>query len=773
MSVDTWVVANTSTASAALASWASVATVSNGYLGLRGQVSEFRGDGDAGTVVAGVFDAIDAFALERLSTLPRAELDPAGFEHAGVRPALATLPDPLWLRLRIDGRAPRPERGVTDFVQSLDLRRGLYRCQYDYRDGWGRTTRVHTERLASLAHPHRAVMRVTITALDHDDTPIEVESGIDGSVRAAPLNARHFTIQEHWADPPHMPRMTVRTRDRGVDVLVGVTHNVRGAAAPPLAVADAETIASRYAWRTRRGAPVVIDRFIAVCTSEDVRHRAAARLEDELDASAAAGWDAALGEHVDAWARLWDDCDVQIDGDDPAQIGLRFCVHHLLAAAPRLGDRLSVPARLLSGTHYQGAVFYDTDAYVLPFYTLTQPAMAERCLRFRCEGLAAGRRTARSLGLRGAALPWQAGPQGEECLGQWYRFARTNIFVNGVAAQALIQYLDATGDARFLGEHGLDLLVESARYYLSRASSGAGDALEFAAVSGPDTGHCPSDHNFFVAEFARHTLRWAADAVDDLAHANAAAASRAAARLGLAADEPQQWRRAAERIAPARRRDGVIEQCRGFFDLAPPPPGLFDRRDRWHQPVFGTRAIHQPDVLAALALLPHLCDDVTLESNRAAYEPLCLNDASVSHAVAARVAARLGDLAAAYQAFVRCIGMDLDESLTSRRDTHLGLHGAAMGGGWCAAIFGFAGVAVDRNGLRVSPRLPPGWSAMRFRLMIGGAGVRVGIDAAGVELTREAGGGGLDAQVGPTPLSLKPGESTRVPYARAATALEA
>ena len=73
-------------------------------------------------------------------------------------------------------------------------------------------------------------------------------------------------------------------------------------------------------------------------------------------------------------------------------------------------------------------------------------------------------------------------------------------------------------------------------------------------------------------------------------------------------------------------------------------------------------------------------------------------------------------------------GTDLDEQLTGRHDTHAGLHATALGGAWQAAVFGFGGVHLSDDGLRINPNLPTSWQRLRFNLVLRGEVVWVEID---------------------------------------------
>ncbi len=759
---DTWRVINTSPDAHTLGQWNSVATISNGYLGLKGNLAEQRDGYCPVTLINGVYDELDMFSQIRASNEPRRYLDPRYFDTAGKSPAVANLPDPLFVQVFVGEHEVTLGRGeVTNFAQVLDLQTGLYRYSYDYRDAAGRTTRIEMERFASLRHAHRVFMRYSVTPLDHDAS-IRIHSGINGRVYSNTTRERQFHVTELWAWPPDRCRLTAHTPARDHDVRLGMLNVLSGIPLPgregagggfsQAGVSEHDTIYTRYSFdHPKPGTPIVLERYVVLTSSEDLRHGVIADLEVELDAAAAQGFDAALAEQQAAWDALWQCCDVQIDGDDPAQLGLRFCLYHLLAAAPRFTDRLSVPVKLLSGEYYQGNTFYDTDLYILPFYILTQPELARTCLNFRYEGLRPGREVARELGYDGAKLAWQAGPQGEECLGRWWRFTHTNIHINADVAYALALYLRATGDDRYLAERGIDLLVETARFFASRAVyDAARDRYDLHDVAGPDEGHCESTNNFYTNALASRNLRWAADLLAHLARVDPAGHAAALRRLAIKPEEPEKWRHVAERLTLLLdQQTKVYEQCAGFYQLQPLPPDLLEERKVWFVTVFQYQALNQPDVVMALVLLR---DEFPLDVRRANwefYKDKSLNFSSMSFAINAFMAADVGDLEEAYKNFIITTGMDLDEALTGRKDTYAGLHGTACGGAWLAAVFGFGGVHLwdgearqgeapaepPREGeapaeprLRIAPNLPPKWNALRFNLVLQGVVVNVAID---------------------------------------------
>jgi len=740
MAYDTWKVVNASHDAHTLGQFNSVCTISNGYLGLKGNLAEQRDGYCPVTLINGVYDELDMFSQIRASGEERRYLDPRYFDSAGKSPAVANLPDPLFVRVFVGEREISLGRGaIGGFSQILDLKTGLYRYSFEYRDSQGHATRIEMQRFAPLRRAHRVFMRYSITPLDHQES-IRIHTGINGDVYSNTTGERQFKVTELWTWPPECCRMTALTPAREHDVRLGVKNVLRGGppSEGPVGVAEHDAVYTRYVFdRPTKGATITLERYVALTCSEDLRHGVRADLDRELEAAASQGFDAALEQQTTAWDELWRRCDVRIVGDDPAQLGLRFCIFHLIQAAPRFTDRLSVPVKLLTGEYYQGNTFYDTDLYILPFYTFTLPELARTCLNFRHEGLRPGREIARNLGYEGAKLAWQAGPRGEECLGRWWRFTHTNVHINADVAHALVQYHRASGDDAFMAEHGIDLLVETARFFATRAEHNPDtDRYDIRDVAGPDEGHCESTNNFYTNVLAARNLRWAADMLDKLAEQDPPAHVAALERLALKPDEPARWRRVADGLTllfdPQTK---VYEQCDGFHGLRPIPPDLPETRKTWFVTVAPYQALNQPDVVMAMVLLRDEFAADVRRANWEFYRDKSMNFSSMSFAINAMMAADAGEMDVAYKNFVITAGMDLDENLTGRKDTYAGLHGTAVGGAWMAAVMGFGGVRLAESGLRINPNLPPRWTALRFNLVLRGELVAVTIDREAVTLT--------------------------------------
>jgi len=623
-------------------------------------------------------------------------------------------------------------------------------------------------RFASQAHPHRVYMRYQVTPLNHQKR-IRILSGIDGRVYSNTTRERQFSVTKLTAEPAEACRLRASTIARKHEIEMVVVNELIEASPtqPPEGIIEHDAVYTLFEFKPAAGQPIILDRYVVLTSSEDERLGVNVDLNREVNEAAELGFgveadaDSARREDIRALA------DVEIDGDDVAQRYLRFCLHHILAAAPRHTDKLSVPVKLLTGEYYQGTTFYDTDTYIVPVYTFAQPDIARGCLNWRWLGLEPGRKIAKELGYQGAKFAWQAGPQGEECLGKWWRFTHTNIHINSDVSYAVMQYYWATGDQGFLHNQGIDILVETSRFFTSRAKYDAGrDAYDIIDVAGPDEGHCESTNNFYTNYLAIHNLRWAAQVLDKMRREAPAAHAACANRLAIDDSEPSQWLRVADRLTllfdPSTK---VYEQCEGFYKLKVVPDDLLANRKVWFETVFPYQALNQPDVVMAMVLFRDDFDRDVLKANWDFYKDKSMNFSSMSFALNAIMAAEMGEMDRAYREFLICAGSDVDEELTGRKDTYAGLHGTAAGGAWMAAIFGFGGVSLSDKGLRVNPRLPKQWKSLRFKLQYRGHLLRFEIDPQEIRVRgRQPPAISLHLTIAGRPTTLTGGQEYRAPY---------
>ena len=352
----------------------------NGLLGMRAARSISRGP----TWVAWL-------GYSRWASWPRCYV--AGlFDVPNIEPPVpALVPVADWSRVRIllDGNPLLARQGeVRVGIRKLDLRRGLLLSTWTHLTPAGITFEGHELRLLSLAD-RAAGLQLLRFSVDRDRVDVTLEA----SFAMAGLGMEPVRLEHNI----------------GVWSLEGTGKSVAMTGAATLQLGDdplapERPFPLRWAWRWRSVAGQVaeFDRLIAVARADTPEDDPAQHAVAALARSRALGWRAVLAEHEAAWDARWVASDIVIDGDEMMQRAARFAVYHLTSTANPEDDRVSIGARALTGDAYLGHVFWDTEIYLLPFYTAVWPEAARALLMYRFHTLPGARAKAAHFGFRGA-----------------------------------------------------------------------------------------------------------------------------------------------------------------------------------------------------------------------------------------------------------------------------------------------------------------------------------------------------------------------------------
>jgi trehalose/maltose hydrolase-like predicted phosphorylase len=476
--------------------------------------------------------------------------------------------------------------------------------------------------------------------------------------------------------------------------------------------------------------------------------------------------------HRAAWRERWEDADVVVDGDPDAQQTLRFALYHLISSGDPESDAVSVGARGLTGPGYNGHVFWDTEAFVLPFFVYTHPDTARALLSYRYRTLPAARAKAASLGYRGALYAWESADTGEETTPAYGVGPDGRLIpiltglqehhISADVAWAVWRYWQATGDEAFLTDKGAEIVLETARFWASRARRGRDGRYHIRRVIGPDEYHEGVDDNAFTNVLARWNLERGVEVAHLLRDRHPSRWRDLSQAIRLSSRELHRWSEVAQGLVDGFDPESLrYEEFSGFFsledvravDLAPRPfaADLVLGRDRVHR----AQIVKQADVVMLAHMLPEVVRPEVAEANYRYYEPRTTHGSSLSPAVHAAVAARVGALDQALAYFRMAAAIDLDDRMGNAA---LGIHIATMGGLWQAAVMGFGGVRPDGEGLRVDPRLPAGWERLRFPVRWRGS--RIQVEAEPDLVTISLDGPAQVAMGDSTPAVLQPGRYT-------------
>jgi alpha,alpha-trehalose phosphorylase len=702
-----------------LAQSESVFALSNGHVGLRGNLDEGEPHGLPGTYLNSVYE---------LRPLPYAE---AGYGYPESGQTIINVTNGKLIRLLVNDEPFDVRYGeVRSHERLLDLRAGTLTRDTEWTSPAGDTVRVSSVRLVSLVQRSVAAISYEVEAVDqpvrivvqselvaNESLPGAADDPRSSASVESPLVAEECVAGEQSVVMVH------RTRESGLRVGAAMGHEIKS----PDGTIDSEvsddvgrvTVATRlepgqrlrivkylaYGWSSQRSRPALHDQVIAAL--------AAARLS---------GWDGLLREQREYLDDFWAGADVEVDGDPEVQQAVRFGLFHVLQAGAR-GERRPISSKGLTGPGYDGHTFWDTEAFVLPVLTYTQPRAVADALRWRHSTLGNAEDRAEQLGLAGAAFPWRT-IEGDECSGYWP--AGTAAFhISAAIAHAVVRYLDATHDEEFARDYGLELLVQTARLWRSLGHHDAQGRYRIDGVTGPDEYSAIADNNVYTNLMAQLNLRAAAD----LAERH----PEQAERLGVTDEETASWRDAAtDMFIPYDERLHVHPQSEGFTDHAP-----WDFDSTWtdqyplmlnfpYFDIYRKQVVKQADLVLAMHLRGDAFTPEQKVRNFAYYEALTVRDSSLSACTQAVMAAETGHLDLAHDYLGEAALMDLGDLEHNTRD---GLHIASLAGTWTALVAGLGGMRVQDGELGFTPRLPGGITRLIFRMRFRGRRLKVHVTA--------------------------------------------
>ena len=499
---------------------------------------------------------------------------------------------------------------------------------------------------------------------------------------------------------------------------------------------------SSWSWRAAPGKVASFERLVGFARSDDVDADPRSEALATLGRAKRGGSRRIVAEHEEAWAERWRCSDVEVDADGGEQRALRFAIHHLNAAADPRDERVSVGARALTGDDYRGHVFWDTEVYLLPFYTMTWPEAARAMLMYRFHTLGAAKAKAATLGWRGALYAWESADTGAETTPEHAVGPDRKVVeilcgtqeqhISADVAYAVWRYWQATGDDGFFRDAGAEIVLETGRFWASRAGLEKDGRRHVRGVIGPDEYHEHVDDNAFTNVMARWNIRRAVETAETMRKRWPDRWTDLARTSGIDDAEIARWSRAAEEMVTGfDPGTGLYEQFDGFFDLEHVDLADYAGRCVPMDVVLGRErtarsdVVKQADVVALLGLLPEEFPQDAGPANFRHYEPLCSHGSSLSRAMHGLVAARLGLAEKALAYFHQTSAIDLGDDHVAIAG---GLHIAALGGVWQIAVLGFAGLTLRPNGLGVDPRLPPTWRSLRFPVRWQGREVTFRVD---------------------------------------------
>lgn len=687
--------------------------LANGYMGVRGSLPLPCANGNAGTYIAGLYDKKET---EEVLT------DRGKVKNKALTPAYAIVPDSYRIRIEENGLAFDFINCIAEtFSRTLDMRRGILFGKYTLENADKKRVLLETMQLVSAADRHLTLCKAEITPLNFDG---ELCVCFENSLCAFPQTIRRL---KDYISPT---RLTGAGQENGICTL---RAEITETQEKIILLARTEGCGEKFFARTESGAEEIF-RVRAECgktcafskraayyTSRDGQAKLSADEEDVLTEA-----------HIRLWERMWEKADVAIEGDAEVQCGVRWNIFSLLQVAYPESSDVSVSATGLSGQGYFGHVFWDTEIFLVPFYLAVLPEEAKSLLMYRCKRLDEAREVAKKEGCEGAKFPWTSAYTGNDVTPpDWAASSCREIHICGAIAYALHNYCLQTGDLEFYRDFGIETILETAKYYASRAEEGKDGKFHIRDVTGPDEYNIHVSDNYYTNYLAEWNIREALSQMARLKDAGDPVYARIAASAGFTDAVRDKLQKVADNMAYPRTRGGVLEQFDGFFDLK--DAGGFERdgygmpKDRKRVFDSGIQELKQPDVVMLHYLFP---DDFSPEVQKASYlyyEQRCKHGSSLSPSVHCIAGLRNGITERAYGYLYLTALLDV-KNLHFDKNLYEGVHIACAGGTWAALVYGFGGLRFCKEAVHIDPVLPEKWTKLSYSFLHRGNCYRVAVE---------------------------------------------
>ena len=702
-----------------------VFTLGNGYLGTRGSLEEKVRKSSPSTFIAGLFDKAPDQVTE-----------------------LANAANWLDIEISINGEKVNLEKNkIIEHKRVLDLQSGVLYRKSLLQLNSKQQVEIISRRFVSVSDVHLMGIEYNFKIIDSQAAKkrLEVYSGFDGDVTNE--GVKHFSVAEFGDLEDHGLFIHQKALYSDHQIVLGGRIKL---------FKDQDPLPNRINVRKKSNhvtAKIIteietniryrLEKIVVVYSSRESKDPKTAVIE-KINNYRKTFINNHFEEHKKVWMARWENSDIEIKGDEFAQLAIRFSIFHLLQASSGIDNRISIPAKALTGFGYKGHVFWDTEIFMLPYLNITNPLLSQNMLMYRYYTLEEARKKAKQNGYNGALFAWESADTGEETTPKFVNHFKENKkiriwcgdneqHINCDVAYAVWNYFITTNDIDFFLKYGAEIIFETARFWSSRVEYNTKmDRFEIKTVIGPDEYHENIDNNYFTNAMAQWNIRKGIEIYNSLKKGHRSNWERIVKKIKLKEKELAKWEKIADKIfIPFDQKKKLFIQFDGFMDLEDIDLKEYEDRTEPMDVVIGSerisqsKIIKQADVLMFFSLFRSQFSKEIKNVNWDFYEPLCGHGSSLSPAVHSLIASDLGLSDKAYKYFIQAAGIDLKDKMGN---TANGIHAATAGGLLQAAIYGFAGIKITEEGLIINPKLPKHWESMKFNLWYKGNRICISIN---------------------------------------------
>lgn len=704
-----------------LGKYESIMCLGNGYMGQRGTTEERYLNEVRDTFVAGTFNKFDAHEVTELPNTP----------------------DLIQMKIKVDQDWLDLTQGrVSQYSRQLNLKTGELSRSFVWEAPSRKKIAFQFSRFISMEQKHLLGQKVRIKSLS-GAINLEIVSGIDGQQTNS--GSQHFSEGEKHLFEGRFMQMTSQTTQSAIDVVQTTVHH--------FSLPD-NRLKSRIEMRRRQiytnywltledGEELQIEKISTIHTSRDLEHEDLNLKEieavglAELERAEEKGFDHLLKESAEAWDKaVWQIAPITIvSNNQQDQVALNFAKYHLHVMTPAHDNRMNIGAKGLSGEGYKGHTFWDTEIFMLPYFTYTHPETARSLLEFRYHGLQGAHQKAEDNGYEGAQFPWESAwiEDGEttpvwgaadivtgKATKIWSGFIEQHITSD--VAYGVNQYVEAVGDQTFLETKGYEIILDTAKFWASRLEwDEESQMYHINEVIGPDEYKEHVNNNAFTNYTAKWTIQKAIGIYEELQQSQPELFKRLSQKLDLERVYPEWLAKVDKVFIPQPNQELVIPQDDSYLSKPIIPLESYKQDEQvgtlFHdynlEQVNNMQITKQADVLLLIYLFENLFSEEVKLANWNYYEPKTMHDSSLSLSTHSALAADLGEIELSYELFKEATNIDMGPAMKSSDE---GIHAASLGGIWLMTVFGFGGIRALDGQLRINPHLPKAWQELSYSI---------------------------------------------------------
>ncbi len=697
----------------------SIFSLGNGRMGQRANFEEdYSGDSLQGSYVAGVYYP---------------DKTRVGWWKNGYPEFFAkVLNAPNWIGIGVEVNGKEIDLHklkVITFRRELNMKHGVLERKFTVAIDDERQLEVATQRFLSIADDEIGAIRYTVKPLNFD-AEVAFTPYLDGHVRNRDSNYDEFfwdlidTRAEQGA-----AALVCETRKSAFRVAFSMKYDVfiggKLVETEAAVIGENGYAGNRVVCHVPEGEEATLYKYASVVSS--LNHEKEGLLlagQNSLERAYQKKFDGLLADHKRNWEEHWSHSDIVIGGDAKAQQAIRFNIFHLNQTYSGKDERLNIGPKGFTGEKYGGSTYWDTEAYLVPFYLSSAPAeVARNLLIYRYKHLERAIENAQLLGFTdGAALYPMVTMDGRECHNEW-EITFEEIHRNGAIAYAIFNYIRYTGDKEYLSEYGLEVLIAISRFWRQRVNwSDVKGKYVMLGVTGPNEYENNVNNNWYTNLLARWTLNYTLTSLQYVEEEHPDRYKEIIAKTGFdASTETERWKDIISNMYfPNNDEKGIFLQQDGYMDkeqyfAADIDPAQRPINQHWSwDRILRSPFIKQADVLQGIYFFEDDYDLETIQRNFDFYEPRTVHESSLSPCIHSILASKIGKKEMAYEMYLRTSRLDLDDY---NKEVAAGLHITSMGGTWMSVVYGFGGMRVRNDRLCLDPNLPANWDSLSFKII--------------------------------------------------------